>query len=82
MAASKECTDSKTKAIGFLKLIRSRDVIAMALFLQDILTILNKVSLKFQEENSVVADVSVSVKTTIARIKSLANRYEKCCGIV
>ena len=50
----------------------------MALFLQDILTILNKVSLKFQEENSVVADVSVSVKTTIARIKSLANRYEKC----
>ena len=32
LAASRERSESKTKAIGFLKLIRSREVIAMALF--------------------------------------------------
>lgn len=34
----------------FLKLIKCYDVIAMALFLQDVLFVLKKVSLKFQEE--------------------------------
>ena len=55
LAASNERGNSKTKAIGFLKLIKSRDIISMALFLQDILTVLQKVSMKFQEEGSVVA---------------------------
>ena len=44
LAASKEKSDGKAKAIGFLKLLRSQDIIAMALFLQDILTVLHKVS--------------------------------------
>lgn len=44
----------------------------MALFLQDILTVLHKVSTKFQEEGSVVADVSLTVKTTLSRINSFA----------
>ena len=61
LAASTEKSDSKSKAIGFLKLIRSKDVIAMALYLQDILTILKKVSLKFQEEGS-VTDQEVCVE--------------------
>ena len=70
LAASTEKSDSKSKAIGFLKLIKSRDVISMALFLQDVLTVLQKVSLKFQEEGSVVADVSLTIKTTLKRIES------------
>ena len=72
LAESKERSDSKSKAIGFLKLLRSRDIIAMALFLEDLLTVLQKVSLKFQEEGSVAADVSLTIKTTVARLKSFA----------
>ena len=48
LAVSKEKSDSKSKAGGFLKLLRSHDVIAMALFLQDILSALHRDSLKFQ----------------------------------
>ena len=70
LAASTENSDSKSKAIGFLKLIKSCDVISMALFLQDVLTVLQKVSLKFQEKGSVVADVSLTIKTTFKRIES------------
>ena len=44
---------------------------SMVLFLHDVLTILKKVSLKFQE-GSVVADVSLTVKTAITQIKSFA----------
>ena len=66
--------DAKSKAIGFLKLLKSQEVIMMALHMQDILTVLHKVSLKFQEEGSVVSDVSLSIKTAIGRIKSLANQ--------
>ena len=46
----------------------------MALHMQDILTVLHKVSLKFQEEGSVVSDVSLSIKTAMGRIKSLADQ--------
>ena len=46
----------------------------MALFLQDILLVLHKVSLKFQEEGSVVADVSLTIKTALTRIKALSTR--------
>ena len=46
----------------------------MALHMQDILTILHKVSLKFQEEGSVVSGVSLSIKTAMGRIKSLADQ--------
>ena len=75
LSTSKEQSDSKTKVIGYLKLIWSQDVIAMALFLQDLLTILHKVSLKLQEDNSVVTDISVCIKTTASRIRSLEKRY-------
>lgn len=75
LAASREKSDSKSKAIGFLKLLRSRGVIMMALFLKDILTVLQKVSLKFQEANSVVADVSLCIKTALIRIRALEKRY-------
>ena len=44
----------------------------MALFLDDILTVLQKVSMKFQEEGSVVADVSLTIKTALTCIKSFA----------
>ena len=47
----------------------------MALFLQDLLTVLYKVSLKFQEDNSVVADISICIKTTASRIKSLEKKH-------
>ena len=71
LAVSKEKSDGKFKAVGFLKLLWSHDVIAMALFLQDILTALHKVSLEFQQDSSVVADISLCIKTTLARIQSL-----------
>ena len=44
----------------------------MALFLEDLLTVLQKVSLKFPEEGSVAADVSLTIKTIVARLKSFA----------
>ena len=47
---------------------------SMALFLQDVLLVLHKVSLKFQEEGSVVADVSLTIKTALTRIKALSTR--------
>ena len=47
----------------------------MALFLQDLFTVLHKVSLKFQEFNSVVADISLCIKTIASRIRSLEKRY-------
>lgn len=72
LVASQERGDSKSKATGFLKLLRSKDIIAMALFLEDILIVLQKVSLKFQEEGSVAADVSLTIKTALACIKSFA----------
>ena len=71
LAASKEKSDGKSKALGFLKLLWSWDVIAMSLFLQDVLTILHKVSLKFQQEGSIVAEVSLSIKTAMKAIKWL-----------
>ena len=74
LAASSAKNDSRSKAIGFLKLFRSRDIV-MALFLGYVLTLLHKVSLKFQEESSVVADVSLTIKTMLARIKSFARRF-------
>ena len=46
----------------------------MALFHQDVLTVLHKVSLKFQEEKSVVADIAVCINTIISRIKALEKR--------
>ena len=46
LVASKEKGDSRVKAQGFLKLIKSHDVVAMAFLLQDVLFAL-KVSLKF-----------------------------------
>ena len=47
----------------------------MALFLQDLLTVLYKGSLKFQEGNSVVSEVSLCIKTSLARIRSLEKMY-------
>ena len=69
-----ERSDSKSKAIGFLKLMRSREIVMMALFLQDVLTVLQKVSLIFQEANAVVADISLCIKTVVSRLKSLERR--------
>ena len=46
----------------------------MALFLQDVLFVLKKVSLKFQEENLVVADMALSIKTTIAQLNAMRSK--------
>ena len=73
LAASTESSESKTKAIGFLKVLGSRDIIAMALFLKDVLDVLHKVSLKFWEEGSVVADVSITIRTAVTWVKSLTS---------
>ena len=73
LAASKEKSDGKAKAIGFLKLLRSQDITAMALFLQDILTVLHKVSLKFQKHGSTVAEVSLCINTAIKTLQQFNN---------
>ena len=52
-------------------MIKCYDVIAMALFLQDVLFVLKIVFLKFHEENSVVADIALSIKTTIAKLNAM-----------
>ena len=74
LVASKERGDSKAKALGFLKLMKSYDVMAMVLFLQDVLFVLKKVSLKFQEENSVAADISLTIKSTITQLQILKSK--------
>ena len=88
LASSKEKSESRSKSIGFLKLISSRDVLAMSLFLKDVLTILARVSKKFQEEGSVVADVSLTIKSTVRALELLSSKdgpflqklgkFEKC----
>ena len=70
LSASTERSDSKSKAVGFVKLLQSREIISAALFLKDVLTVLHKVSLKFQEEGSVVADVSLTMNTALKCIES------------
>ena len=47
----------------------------MALFLKDLFNVLHKVSLKIQEDNSVVADISVCIKPTESGIRSLEKKY-------
>ena len=69
LAVSKEKSDSKSKALGFLKLLQSKDVIAMSLFLCDVLTVLQKVSSKFQQDGSVVAEVSLCINTAMKTIQ-------------
>ena len=55
-------------------MIKAHDIVAMALLLQDILFVLKKVSLKFQEENSVVADMALAIKTTISQLQLYKSR--------
>ena len=45
----------------------------MALFLQDILTVLHKVSLKFQKYGSIVAEVSLWINTAIKTLQRFSN---------
>ena len=45
----------------------------MALFLQDILTVLHKVSLKFQKYGSIVAEVSLCINTAIKTLQRFNN---------
>ena len=45
----------------------------MALFLQDILTVLHKVSLKFQKHGSIVAEVSLCINTAIKTLPRFSN---------
>ena len=54
--------------------MKSYDVIVMVFFLQDVLFVLKKVSLKFQEENSVAADISLSIKSTITQLQTLKSK--------
>ena len=63
LALSNERGESKPKVQGFLNLTKCNNVRAVALFMEDVLFVLKKVSLKFQEENSVVAKVALSIKT-------------------
>ena len=72
LVESKEKGDSKAKAQGFLKLIKSQDIISFAHSLQDVLFVLQKVSLKFQQENSLVADMALIIKTTISQLHALS----------
>ena len=88
LASSREKSESHTKSFGFLKLIRSRDILAMSLFLKDVLTILARVSKKFQDEGSVVADVSFTIKSTMRALELMSTKdgpflqklgeFEKC----
>ena len=59
-AASKEKSDGKAKAIGFLKLLRSQDIIAMALFLD---------TCPHKGHGSIVAEVSLCINTAIKTLQ-------------
>ena len=79
LASSNERGESEAKAQGFLKLMRCHNVIAMALFMQDVLFVLKKVSLKFQEENSVVAEGALSIKNTNAQLNAMRSKMDHSC---
>ena len=49
--------------------------------MQDVLFVLKNVSLKFQEENSVVAEVALSIKTTIAQLNAMRSKMGHSCKI-
>ena len=51
----------------------------MALFMQDVLFVLKKVSLKFQEENSVVAEGALSIKNTNAQLNAMRSKLDHSC---
>ena len=74
LASSREKSESHTKSFGFLKLIRSRDILTMSLFLKDVLTILARVSKKFQEEGSVVVDVSLTIKSPMRALELMSTK--------
>ena len=54
--------------------MKYRNILAMALLIQDVLFVLKKVSLKFQEENSVVAEVVLTIKITIAQLNAMISK--------
>ena len=68
LAASKKKSDSKSKALGFLNLMQSCDIIAMSIFLHYMLMVLHQFSLKFQQDGAVLTDVSLAIKMALSRI--------------
>ena len=54
--------------------MKCHNIITMALFMQDVLFVLKKVSLKFQEENSVVAEVALNIMTTIVKLNAMRSK--------
>ena len=43
----------------------------MDLYLQDVMSVLKVFSLKFQEENSVAADINLSIKITMKQLQAM-----------
>ena len=54
--------------------MKCHNVITMTLFMQDVLFVLKKVSLKCQEGNSVVTEIALSIKTTIAQLNAMRSK--------
>ena len=54
--------------------MKCHNVKAIALFMLDVLFVLKKVSLKFQEENSVLAGFALSIKMTIGQLNAMRSK--------
>ncbi|KAK3108716.1 hypothetical protein FSP39_014055 [Pinctada imbricata] len=64
-------SDSKNKAIGFLKLLKSKDVMSFLLFLVDALTPLRQLSLTLQEQDGRLAVIYDEFKCALESMEKL-----------
>jgi hypothetical protein len=67
--------DSKSKAKGFLTMLKSRDIVSFLLFMVDILSPLKYLSLMLQEEKSVLANQHQAIECTLESVKKLRLGY-------
>jgi hypothetical protein len=63
--------DSKSKAKGFMNLLKSKDVVCFLHFMIDAFTPLRKLSLALQEQNGVIANQHAALSSTLEVIEKL-----------
>lgn len=71
---AKTSTDSKGKSSGFLKVLRSRELMEFAHFLADVLAVLSRLSRCFQERSVTIGEVPQLVDDAVSSLEKLKTR--------
>ena len=69
-----QSNDAKAKATGFLRLLRSFQFVHFFHFFLDICTILARMSLTFQANDTSIENVSTSLTATVSAVRALSDR--------